>query len=652
VLRTTTYRPDIDGLRAIAVLAVVLFHYRVPGFSGGFVGVDVFFVISGYLITALILKEMGDGRLSLRHFYERRIRRIFPALFAMLAVATMVAAFLFFPASFALFGKSLLATALFASNFEFWREVGYFDVGADQKPLLHLWSIAVEEQFYLLFPALLLLIGARSRQRLALSVAAIFIASLAFSVWSARSAPAAGYYWLPSRMWELMLGALLAMGATSVPAKAKLHEFAAVGGLALIAYSVFYYSHTTPFPGAAALIPCLGTALIIAAGQGAVLNRVLSLKPVVFIGLISYSLYLWHWPIYVFTRAALFRGPTPFETTLLVAVAFALAVLSWRYIEQPFRSRSFRWPRPVVFRRAGCAMAAAAACAALLVIGQGLPQRFSPQIRAILAEASDHEGRMSECFGLTADDVRKGRLCPIGAKVQQASFVLWGDSHADALIPAVQSVATRQGRTGLFAGTDSCPPLLGVKRADAAKCAAFNDAVAKIATSKSIKEVILEARWAKNAEGSSFGQEPSERVRLYDDISQGRTEKETRDVFYRGLDRTVRMLTRAGKKVVLVASVPEVGFPVPAYLAHARLVNPGAKLTTSAHAYRERQKFVLWALSSMHRRYGAEIVYPDRVLCGGRVCQVAVNDRPLYRDAHHLSVFGAKQLTPLLSSIF
>ncbi|MFL5237826.1 MAG: acyltransferase family protein, partial [Rhizomicrobium sp.] len=597
--RALSYRPDIDSLRALAVAAVVLFHYRVPGFSGGFVGVDVFFVISGYLITGLILKEMGEGRFSLRQFYERRIRRIFPALFAMLAMATIVAALFFFPSSFAWFGKSLLATAFFASNFEFWREAGYFDVGADQKPLLHLWSIAVEEQFYLVFPALLLLIGARSKARLTLSISAIFVASFGFSIWSTHHASAAGYYLLPSRMWELMLGALLTVGAVGIPTKWRLNEVAAAAGLALIGFSIFCYSHTTPFPGAAALIPCVGTALVIGAGEGAALNRALSLKPIVFVGLISYSLYLWHWPIYVFARAALFRAPTPFETTLLIGMSFALAVLSWRFVEQPFRSRSIRWPRPVLFRRAGIAMAATAACAAVLVIGKGLPQRFSPEIRTILAEATDHEPRIGECFGLTAEDVRNGRLCAIGAQVQQASFLLWGDSHADALIPAVQSLANQQGRTGLFAGTDSCPPLLGVKRADTAKCAAFNEAVAKIATSQSIKEIILEARWAKNAEGSSFGQEPEGRVRLYDDVSQGRTESETRDVFFRGVDRTVQALTRAGKKVILVASVPEVGFPVPAYLAHARMADPNAKLSTSIAAYLERQKFVLWTFAQM-----------------------------------------------------
>jgi peptidoglycan/LPS O-acetylase OafA/YrhL len=650
--KTSHYRPDIDGLRALAVLAVVLFHYQVPGFRGGFVGVDVFFVISGFLITGLIHGEMQEGRFSLRQFYVRRIRRIFPALFALMIAATIAAGLIFFPNSFVRFGRSLLATAFFGANFEFWHEAGYFDVAAEQKPLLHLWSIAVEEQFYLIFPALLLLIGARSKPRLLLAVGAIFVASLAFSIWSARHATSAGYYLLLSRMWELMLGAVLALGAAPSFTSLPLREGVSVAGLLLIALGVFAYSPRTPFPGAAALAPCLGTAFIIASGNTAALNRVLSFRPVVFVGLISYSLYLWHWPVYVFARAALFHPLTPAQTAVLIGLSFVLAALSWKFIEQPFRNRSFRWPRPALFGAAAAAMATAAACALLILNTRGLPQRFPPHIRAILAEEDDHEARLHECFGLTAQDVRDGRLCQIGAHMQEASFILWGDSHADALIPAVQSVATRQGRGGLFAGTDSCPPLLGVKRADTAKCQAFNDAVVKIATSKSIREVILEARWAKNAEGSSFGPEAQPRVRLYDDISEGRTEKETRDVFYRGLDRTVRSLTRAGKKVVLVASVPEVGFPVPPVLARVTMANPRATITTSAARYRERQKFVLWAFEQMHRRYKADVVYPDRVFCKRGACRIAMKGRPLYRDGHHLSTFGAQQLAPLLASVF
>ena len=649
--KTSHYRPDIDGLRALAVLAVLLFHYRVPGFRGGFVGVDVFFVISGFLITGLIDGEMREGRFSLRRFYERRIRRIFPALFALLIGATIAAGLIFFPSSLARFGKSLFATALFGANFEFWHEAGYFDVAADQKPLLHLWSIAVEEQFYLLFPALLLLIGARSKRRSLVVVSVIFVASLAFSIWSARHATSAGYYLLPSRMWELMLGALLALGAAPLPASRPLQEGLSVAGLLLIAFGVFAYSPATRFPGAAALAPCLGAALIIAASESAALNRALSMKPVVFVGLISYSLYLWHWPIYVFARTRLTHPLTTSETAFLIALSFALAVLSWRFIERPFRGK-ITWRSAALFTSAGAAMAISAACALFIVDMRGLPQRFSPQIRSILAEENDSESRMHECFGMTAADVERGRLCQIGAKVQEASFMLWGDSHADALIPAVQSLAKRQNRAGLFAGTDSCPPLLGVGRADTAKCEAFNDAVAKVATSKAIREVILEARWAKNAEGSSFGPEAQPRIRLYDDISEGRTERETRDVFYRGLDRTVRRLTKAGKKVVLVASVPEVGFPVPPVLARMKMRDPGATITTSIARYRERQKFVLWAFGQMHNRYSAKVVYPDRVFCHGGACRISMRGRPLYRDGHHLSTFGAQQLTPLLAAVF
>jgi peptidoglycan/LPS O-acetylase OafA/YrhL len=650
--KTSHYRPDIDGLRALAVLAVMLFHYRVPGFRGGFVGVDVFFVISGFLITGLIHGDMREGRLSLRRFYERRIRRIFPALFALLIGTTIAAGLIFFPSSLARFGRSLFATALFGANFEFWHEAGYFDVAADQKPLLHLWSIAVEEQFYLLFPALLLLIGARSKRRALLAVGLMFVASLAFSIWSARHATTAGYYLLPSRMWELMLGALLALGVAPLPASRPLQEGLSIAGLLLIAFGVFAYSPATPFPGAAALAPCVGAALIIAAGQTAALNRALSCQPIVFVGLISYSLYLWHWPIYVFARTRLTHPLTASETAFLIVLSFALAVLSWRFVERPFRARSFRWPHPRLFAGAGAAMATAVACALFIVDMHGLPQRFSPQIRAILAEENDGASRMHECFGMTAADVEMGRLCRFGAKVQEASFILWGDSHADALMPAVQSLAELHGRAGLFAGTDSCPPLLGVKRADTAKCEAFNDAVAKIATSKSIREIILEARWAKNAEGSSFGPEALPRVRLYDDISEGRTERETRDVFYRGLDRTVRKLTEAGKKVVLVASVPEVGFPVPPVLARVKMRDPGATITTSIARYWQRQKFVLWAFAQMHKRYGTDVVYPDRVFCKQGACRTSMKGRPLYRDAHHLSTFGAKQLTPLLASVF
>lgn len=638
------YRPEIDGLRALAILPVLLFHFRVAPFRGGFVGVDVFFVISGYLITQLIRMEQAGGHFSIARFYERRVRRIFPALFAMLAVVTIAAAFILFPADFLRYGKSLLATAAFASNFEFWQEAGYFDVTAEEKPLLHLWSIAVEEQFYLLFPALLLLLG-RGR-RVVASVLAIFVASFAFSVWGVTHAPSGTFYLLPGRAWELMLGALLALGVVPRSENRILREGMAAAGVALIAFAIFAYSTDTLFPGPAALAPCLGAALIIAgsAGGATMTGALLSTGPFVFVGRISYSLYLWHWPLYVFARYLDFRDPPPAEILVLVALSFGLAILSWAAIEQPFRR--LRMARPRLLAGGAAAMGMSAALAVLVVVDNGLPGRLRPDLRAILAEESDHEPRIGTCFGLTAEDVRAGRLCRIGLRNGAPTFLLWGDSHADAVLPAVADAARREGRTGLFAGGHSCPPLLDVTT-PSPQCRAFNASVMALAARPEIREVILEARWAKYAEGSSYGYEPHGRVVLLDDgMSAG---QDNHAVFARGLERTVKAL--AGKKVVIVASVPEIGWPVPAVLAREKLAAETQILPPSEDAYFDRQKFVMAILARLERDEGVQVVYPHEVLCRDGRCAVALNGIPLYRDEHHLSVFGARQLTPLFSMV-
>jgi peptidoglycan/LPS O-acetylase OafA/YrhL len=640
------YRPDVDGLRAVAVLCVVFYHYGFWQVPGGFVGVDIFFVISGFLITGIIHQEMTDGRFTIRQFYERRIRRIFPALFA-----TIAAWLLLFPVDFEAYAKSLIATAFFASNFEFWREIGYFDIAASFKPLLHLWSIAVEEQFYLLFPAVLLPTGTSSRRKLLSVIGALLVASFAFSVWAVAHSTSTAFYLLPSRTWELMLGALIAIAPLPSLSR-RWREAVALVGAALIAWAVWTYDRWMPFPGIAALAPCLGAALLIYAGQQTnVVSRALSAKPVVFVGLISYSLYLWHWPVLVFTQIALNRALHPWEINACIVLSFALAVFSWRYIERPARrAHALGW-RPL-FGGAAAAMTVTALCGAAVASAQGVPERLQPEIRKILAEERDHEPRMDICFGLTAHDVRKGRLCRIGStQADEPSFILWGDSHADALLPAVQKVAEQNGRAGLFAGTDSCAPLLGVVRPDAPKCRPFNDAVAKLATKSAIREVILDARWSKNAYGMARG-EGDWRIFPYDTEGEGTDLMSTEAVFYRGLERTVRKLTRAGKHVVIVASVPEAGYSVPRMMAHMRIDGDQRRLTRNLTAFLAHQKFVFSTLQRMQKRYGAKILYPHKVLCATGKCELSLNDRPLYRDEHHLSVFGAMQLAPLVSQAF
>ncbi len=575
----SAYRPEIDGVRALAILPVVFFHYGVPGFRGGFVGVDVFFVISGYLIASLIQNEIDREAFSLAHFYARRVRRIFPALFAMLAIVSAAAFIFFFPVDLVRYAQSLFATALFGANFQFWREAGYFDAFANQKPLLHLWSIAVEEQFYLLFPALLLALRRASPRWRIAAITGVLVASLALSAWGVAAAKVAAFYLLPMRAWELMLGALLALGAVPPPKSRIVAELLAALGLVLIFFAVFLFTPQIPFPGPAALVPCVGAALVIHAAQpGETLSgRFLASRPLVFVGLISYSLYLWHWPVFVFATYIDFREPSGILGVVLIALSFALAIISWRYVEQPFRMAQFRPRRRTAFGAAACAMALTAGSATVTASTDGLPQRLRPGLQRILAEQDDHEARIDDCFFRTAQDVRNRRLCRIGAKNVRSSFLLWGDSHADAILPAVSRAAARAGRAGIFVGGEACPPLLGVTT-PMPGCRALNDAVAALARDSDIKEVILEARWAKYAEGTTYGNEPSGRVALLDDACRTNSGDGNHAVFERGLTRTVAELQNLHKRIVIVAAIPEIGWPVPAVLARAprlpRIRNP------------------------------------------------------------------------------
>lgn len=651
-----TYRPHIDGLRAVAVLPVVLYHFRVPGFRGGFVGVDVFFVISGFLITSLIFGELGEGTFSVLRFYERRVRRIFPALFAVIAASTLVATLLFFPRDLLRFAESAAATALFSSNFDFWQQAGYFDTAADLKPLLHTWSLAVEEQFYLIFPALLYFMHTRRRVSLLALVVGLAIVSFVMSVWAVGRFPSAAFYLAPYRTWELMLGAILALGNFPAPNSRWISDSLSVAGLAAIGWAVVAFSTTTPFPGLNALYPCLGTAAVIFAGEGngGVVRRGLSWRPIVFVGLISYSLYLWHWPIHVFWNYASGGAANSVQTAALIALSFVLAVLSWRYVEMPFRRK--QWvSRPMIFRIGGAATAATLLACGLLFALHGLPQRFSPEVRRILAEADDSESHRHGCFNLTQARVRDGRICTIGnAKVAVPTFVLWGDSHADAVLPAVEAAAAREGRKGLFVAHGRCPPFLHISLTDepTERCAQFNDAVLKVVRGRDIEVVFLAARWAYYDQGRGAGPDADEERHLIDLDPPAAHDASQHATFARMLQRTVLALLGAGKKVVLVAPVPEPGFDVPEALANAAVRDVHVDLRPPLAAYRARNTFVLRDMADLQKQYRIAVIQPADVLCASGRCALMRDGRPLYVDHHHLSVFGALQLSGLFMGRF
>lgn len=356
------YRPEIDGLRALAVLPVILFHAGSSFFSGGFVGVDIFFVISGYLITGIIIADIDKGAFSIMRFYERRARRILPALL-LVVIACMPFAWLWMlPSQFSEFSKSVVSVVFFASNVFFWKQAGYFAPASEEAPLLHTWSLSVEEQFYIVFPILLLLLARMvQRRNMVLVIGILSILSLALAEWGWRNAPTANFYLIPFRAWELGIGALCQM----VPiVRREYSGVLAAGGLAAVIFSIFAYSDTTPFPSAYAVIPVLGTGLLLRyASQVTVVGRLLASKVLVGIGLVSYSAYLWHHPLFAFARIRSDTGHPPLGLMLVLAFAsLILAFLSWKFVETPAR-------RNQLFNRKQVLWGASGSLVALSIIG-------------------------------------------------------------------------------------------------------------------------------------------------------------------------------------------------------------------------------------------------------------------------------------------
>lgn len=337
------YRREIDGLRAIAVLPVMLFHADFQTFSGGFVGVDVFFVISGYLITTIILAELQAGKFSIINFYERRARRILPALFVIMLACLPFAWLWLMPQDMKSFSQSLAAVSTFASNILFWRTSGYFESAAELKPLLHTWSLAVEEQYYLFFPIFLMLTWRLGKRWILWLLAAAFVVSLAGAQWYSVVKPEAAFYLLPTRGWELLVGAFIAFyfanGSNRNPAKV-LSEVAGVIGIMLIIYAIFVFDKQTPFPSLYTLVPTFGTALILLwATQNTFVGKLLGNKVFVGIGLISYSAYLWHQPLFAFAKHRSLEEPSQALLGFLAIISIVLAYFSWKYVETPFRDK-------------------------------------------------------------------------------------------------------------------------------------------------------------------------------------------------------------------------------------------------------------------------------------------------------------------------
>ena len=608
--REHTYRSDIDGLRAIAVVSVVLFHAGLQGFGGGFVGVDIFFVISGFLITSILMEDLQTGRFSIARFYERRIRRIFPALFVMLAVAGILAAILVLPDDFAEFGSSLSAATLFVSNIFFWQSSDYFSGPAHLKPLLHTWSLSVEEQFYIVFPLLLLAIYRWGRGAYRSWLVLFLLGSYAASVWGMTEKPVANFYLAPPRAWELLIGALIAVRAVPTIENRWIREMLGAIGLGLIAWTVFTYSKITPFPGSGALPPCLGAALIIYAGQGSptLTSCLLGLRPMVWLGLISYSLYLWHWPVLVFARHWNGSVLTGAQTMDFLLISLVLAWASWKYVEQPFRARSWSMSRNDLFRATGGVMACAAALGYLARYSEGWPDRFPDYKRPEIAGFAALKVR--QCFmnwdqgpwnyaGLTR--------CSGGSEAAR-SVLVWGDSFGAHLVPGLQKLAGPDLDISQYTAA-GCPPVRGLDVADRPHCRAFNDHAMRVVEELSPDIVVLVARWE-----SYMG-----RLKGMD-----------------GLQATVDELNELGIKVVLMGQSPAFDFRNPYDFVFQK------KLTKARVIFDYDVNETLAAVK------GVTFFDPMPLLCTGLTCDVSDAKDYLYFDDAHLSAEGSAKVAAVL----
>lgn len=636
------HRPEIDGLRAVAVLAVLLFHGDL-GVPGGFVGVDVFFVLSGFLIADLLWTDLACGRFSIAAFLERRARRILPAL-AVVTLATLAAGwFVLLPDEYAGLGRSAAAQAVLGANVLFWWTIDYFALPAEQMPLLHTWSLAVELQFYLVAPFLLLglyrLRAARGAAVATAAFGAIVVASFLWSIAGVARGTTSAFYLLPSRAWELLLGASLVVVPTANArgARRATREIACGIGLALVVLPMLAYGRATPFPGLAAVPPCAGTALVLWSNGHAttIAGRLLSWTPLVLIGLVSYSLYLWHWPLLALARSTALQPLTTPQRAALLAASLALAVVSWRFVERPFRERRIASSPRAFAAWTAAALALVLAAGLATSRSDGFPQRIPPAALQQLAARKDR----AFLRGVTIPELERGDVVRIGDVATPAppALLVWGDSHAMASLPAFDALLKERGLAGEAVPYVATAPLLGFVReppATAGLGAAaprFNELVLRRIAERHFADVFLVANWAG-----------------YRTDAGGPSATKVADA----LVGTVAAIVQTGARAWVLLQLPGQHFDVPAALARAAMLH---RDPSSAYAVPDGSNGITGSNDpEILRRLaaaGGRVVDPrPRFLDAAGAHYVASSGGvTLYADSHHLTTAGARlKLLPLL----
>lgn len=641
------FRKDINGLRAWAVSLVLLYHFGVPGFSGGFIGVDVFFVISGFLMTKIILGGQSRNDFSLWSFYLSRARRILPALAMLVIVLLFMGWFWLSALDYRTLAKHGLASILFVSNFVFKNEAGYFDAASHEKWLLHTWSLSVEWQFYLVFPLFLMLIRRFLPRAAGIAMAVVLAASLGISTaQTSSSSSVAAFFLLPARAWEMLAGGLVCIYGERLGFGPKSRPWLEWTGFGLVLISAMALADSSRWPGAMAILPVAGAVLVMLAAR--VESPLTSTAPTQAIGKWSYSVYLWHWPVFV---GASYLGMAQ-DSTLklaLILVSMFMGYLSFRFVEEPVRharlGRRARW-------RAMLAVASLVIVpAAWISENRGVPKRLPDAVAAIEAEALNKKSIMPKC-GWDPEGAGLPE-CRFGAVTTQPNVAVWGDSHALASMPAMGDMAKRANRALVLYNENSCPPILGAIRDNPSRsrdCRDFNQEVlSRIRANQSLDTVIFMARWSVYLVGSNETNEHP--YVIFPDAPLSKPELRVK----RYSDQLVQTLCEVAriKRVYAVAPLPEFGAHVPKAMVRSLLVDGRATAPRiSMNDYRSRNQAVLAALDQARLACGVEVLDPTPLFCPGDRCDGAFDGLPVYFDDDHPGMRGNQVLAPLFFDVF
>lgn len=623
------YRAEIDGLRAIAVIPVVLFHAGFEPFNGGFIGVDIFFVISGYLITTILIGEIESDSFSIANFYERRARRILPALFLVMALCLPFAWIWMLPNQMLDFSKSLIAVSLFSSNILFWRESGYFQAEAEEKPLLHTWSLSVEEQFYLLFPVFLLFAWRLGKSKLLFLISTMAFASLLLSEWGWRNSSSANFYLSPTRAWELFVGSLTAF---FIQKHGVIKNSAmALVGFSLILTSIFLFNENTPMPSVYGLTPIAGvTLIIIYASKDTIVAKILSSKWLVFCGLLSYSAYLWHQPLFAFTKLRLLTPPSELTMALLCILSFVLAFFSWKYMEAPFRNRDFISRRQIF-------LSSALIIAAFISFGVFGYWTDGFAKRSTFMEVQKYQNIQNQSasgFRFCAARIEEGlnlpgNVCKIGDQSKEPSGLLWGDSYAGSALYGINSVLSEANQSFIAILGDGCPPIPGLSRVNN-QFGCTHERNYKVLdwfmTREDLEQLILIGRFRPVLD------------KREDEVFSLDKEKISKSSLIKKMQSLAEDLATNKKKTILVVDGPKFKTNIPNYFSKAALfrldVDQGIVSVT-----KESQDEKQWLHKGLFRGIESiDVIRSTDVFCGEFKCNALMADGELLVvDDGHIS---------------